>query len=50
MLPIRSVCTACHDSTAVGGHIELQTTASGVETCDVCHGQGAEFDVTRVHR
>ena len=50
MLPIRSVCTACHDSQPVAGHVELQTTASGVETCQVCHGLGAEFDVTRVHR
>ena len=24
---------ACHGSTAVGGPIELQTTASGVDTC-----------------
>lgn len=46
----RSVCTSCHDSTAVGGHIELQTTSSGVETCAVCHGSGREFDVTQVHR
>ncbi len=49
-LPIRSVCTACHDSAAAGGHIELQTTASGMETCEVCHGAAKEFDVTRVHR
>ncbi len=34
-VPIISIWppTACHDSTAVGGPIELQTTASGVETC-----------------
>ena len=47
--PIRSVCTACHDSTAVSGHIELATTATGLETCEVCHGAGREFDVTKVH-
>jgi OmcA/MtrC family decaheme c-type cytochrome len=49
-LPIRSVCTACHDSPPVAGHTELQTTASGIETCEVCHGAGSEFDVTTVHR
>ncbi len=48
-LPIRSVCTACHDSVPVAGHVELMTTASGVETCEVCHGVGSEFDVTSVH-
>jgi OmcA/MtrC family decaheme c-type cytochrome len=49
-LPVRSVCTACHDSTAVSGHAELMTTDSGQETCQVCHGQGAGFDVYEVHR
>ncbi|MEK7275812.1 MAG: OmcA/MtrC family decaheme c-type cytochrome, partial [Chloroflexota bacterium] len=49
-LPIRSVCTACHDSAPVAGHVELMTTGSGVETCEVCHGAGSEFDVIRVHR
>jgi len=49
VLPARSVCTACHDTTAVGGHAELQTTTSGIETCAVCHGSGSEFDVFTVH-
>jgi OmcA/MtrC family decaheme c-type cytochrome len=49
-LPTRSVCTACHDSLPVSGHAELMTTSSGVETCQVCHGQGADFDVFKVHR
>jgi OmcA/MtrC family decaheme c-type cytochrome len=48
-LPVRSICTACHDSQEVGGHAELMTTASDVETCRVCHGQGADFDVFEVH-
>jgi len=49
-LPARSVCGACHDSQAAGGHAELQTTASGIETCEVCHGAGSEFDVYKFHR
>lgn len=48
-LPERSVCTACHDSSAAGGHAELQTTAAGIETCQVCHGSGSEFAVSDVH-
>jgi OmcA/MtrC family decaheme c-type cytochrome len=49
-LPVRSVCTACHDTEAVAGHAELGTTASGQETCEVCHGANREFDVNSVHR
>jgi OmcA/MtrC family decaheme c-type cytochrome len=45
-----SACTACHDGTAISGHAELQTTAGGLETCEVCHGPGSEFDVADVHR
>jgi OmcA/MtrC family decaheme c-type cytochrome len=47
--PIRSACTSCHDTGAVAGHAELMTTTNGIETCDVCHGAGKEFDVTAVH-
>ena len=47
--PIRSLCNACHDSVAAGGHAELQTTASGIETCQVCHGANREADVLKAH-
>jgi OmcA/MtrC family decaheme c-type cytochrome len=49
VLPITSTCTSCHDGEPVAGHAELQTTASGIETCAVCHGPGKESDVLRVH-
>ncbi len=49
-LPVRAACTACHDSEAAAGHSELQTTASGIETCEVCHGPGSDSDVNQVHR
>jgi OmcA/MtrC family decaheme c-type cytochrome len=48
-LPIRSACTACHDSVAVAGHAELETTSRRIEACEVCHGPGSEFDVATVH-
>jgi OmcA/MtrC family decaheme c-type cytochrome len=48
--PIQAVCTACHDSRPAVGHSELQTTASGIETCEVCHSPGSEFDITEAHR
>lgn len=47
--PTRAICTACHDTQAANGHTELQTTASGIETCAVCHGAGSEFDVYKMH-
>jgi OmcA/MtrC family decaheme c-type cytochrome len=48
-LPIVAACTACHDTQAAKGHAALQTTADGLETCEVCHGSGSEFDVEAVH-
>jgi OmcA/MtrC family decaheme c-type cytochrome len=48
-LPDRSICTSCHDSQDALGHIELQTTSSGLETCAVCHGANSDFDVNTVH-
>jgi hypothetical protein len=46
---ITSACTACHDSAVTAAHAELNTTPAGVETCDVCHGDGREFAVDNVH-
>ncbi|MGH2605934.1 MAG: OmcA/MtrC family decaheme c-type cytochrome, partial [Anaerolineales bacterium] len=47
--PARSVCTSCHDGAPAGGHIDLMTTDDGLETCEVCHAAGREFDVVKVH-
>ncbi len=47
---ISAACTACHDRPAMVGHAEMQTTANGVETCEVCHGRGKDWDVVTVHR
>lgn len=47
--PITSVCTTCHDNSAAKGHTQLQTTPSAVETCPVCHGEGRDVAITKVH-
>jgi OmcA/MtrC family decaheme c-type cytochrome len=49
-LPVRALCTSCHDSQETQAHAELQTSAGGVETCNVCHGPGREFDVNKAHQ
>jgi hypothetical protein len=46
----RATCGACHDSDAAGAHIEVQTSPGGVESCEVCHGQSAEWSVRRMHK
>jgi OmcA/MtrC family decaheme c-type cytochrome len=47
--PIKSACTACHDTDTALGHADLMTTPAGVETCAVCHGEGKDFAVEKVH-
>jgi len=47
--PIQDACLACHDAADAAGHAQLNTTADGVETCGVCHGEGAAFAVSALH-
>jgi OmcA/MtrC family decaheme c-type cytochrome len=50
ILPERASCTTCHDSLMVDIHAILNSdAASGVETCAICHGAGADFSVSGVH-
>jgi hypothetical protein len=52
-LPVRewqAVCNSCHDSDAATAHIDLMISASGTESCEVCHSPGKEWDVERVHK
>ena len=51
ILPERAACVSCHDSVAANLHAVLNSdTVNGVESCDVCHGDGAEFSAEEVHQ
>ena len=51
--PAASACLGCHDSEAAAAHAFLQTavfpSGKSAESCATCHGEGADFAVTRVH-
>ncbi|HKE21569.1 MAG TPA: OmcA/MtrC family decaheme c-type cytochrome [Bryobacteraceae bacterium] len=44
-----AACTACHQNTSAYAHAVSQTDAKFGESCNVCHGSGAQFDVDAVH-
>jgi hypothetical protein len=46
----KAVCNSCHDSDSVTAHIDVQTSGSGVESCDVCHAPSGEWSVQRMHK
>jgi OmcA/MtrC family decaheme c-type cytochrome len=46
----RAVCGSCHDSNAAGAHVDLMTSASGVESCSICHQPGKEWNVPKMHK
>lgn len=46
--PVAAACLACHDSLVAAAHAAVNTSSLG-ESCNVCHKEGAEFAVTRLH-
>jgi OmcA/MtrC family decaheme c-type cytochrome len=48
MGPAAAACTACHTSKPTASHALSNTNVLG-ESCDVCHGAGAQFSVDQVH-
>ncbi len=44
-----SACTACHQNQSALAHAVSQTDPKFGESCDVCHGTGAAYDVAKVH-
>jgi len=46
--PVTSACTGCHLDTATASHALSNTAALG-ESCEVCHGSGSTFSVSKVH-
>jgi OmcA/MtrC family decaheme c-type cytochrome len=48
MPPNSAACLSCHDSLDAAAHTWINTAPFG-ESCGVCHGAGATYDVGRVH-
>jgi OmcA/MtrC family decaheme c-type cytochrome len=46
--PIAAACLGCHDSTEAAAHAYVNTTSFG-ESCVVCHKEGADYAVSKVH-
>jgi hypothetical protein len=49
MQPIGAACTACHDKASTVAHAQVMTAPNGTESCETCHGLGAQWDVQVVH-
>jgi OmcA/MtrC family decaheme c-type cytochrome len=47
--PTTAACLACHTDKSVASHALSNISAILGESCDVCHGQSAEFSVDNVH-
>jgi len=48
MKPTAAACLGCHTSQAAAAHAFVMTAPFG-EACAVCHGDGADFSVDKVH-
>ena len=45
----RAACITCHDSDSETAHMDVNTSSSGAESCDICHAPGKEQEVERSH-
>lgn len=52
--PSSEVCLSCHDVDHAAAHAAVNTyhdpDGGTIESCEVCHGRGAEFAVDKVHQ
>lgn len=48
-LPATAACLACHTDKSAAAHAATNTATTFGESCDVCHGPGAQFSVDQVH-
>jgi OmcA/MtrC family decaheme c-type cytochrome len=46
--PVAAACLACHDTIEAAAHAIINTASFG-ESCNVCHKEGADFAVSKVH-
>lgn len=46
--PISAACVGCHDGAETLAHVAVNSSPFG-ESCAVCHGEGRDFAVSRVH-
>jgi OmcA/MtrC family decaheme c-type cytochrome len=49
MGPASAACTACHTGKSTAAHTSINSSPTLGESCDVCHGTGAQFSVGSVH-
>lgn len=52
-LPARrwgQACTGCHSSAPAVAHVDAQTSSSGGESCETCHGATGDFPVDVMHQ
>ncbi len=49
MPPATGACLTCHTNLSAAAHADLNISETLGESCAVCHGEGKEFAVDRVH-
>jgi OmcA/MtrC family decaheme c-type cytochrome len=49
MPPATGACLSCHTNLSAAAHADLNISGTLGESCAVCHGQGKEFAVDKVH-